>query len=57
MQLVATKLTGEFFRAQSITESVDEQATVKAAMEADAGEKLNFQIMTDVEFEDWLSSQ
>lgn len=57
MQLVATKLTGEFFRAQSITESVDEQATVKAAMEADAGEKLNFQIMTYVEFEDWLSSQ
>jgi len=57
MQLVATKATGEFFRAQSVSESVDEQAAVKATMEADAGEKLMFQVMSDAEFKEWLISQ
>lgn len=57
MQLVATKTTGEFFRAQTVTESVQEQEVVKAVMEADAGEELNFQIMTNAEFEEWLNSQ
>lgn len=57
MQLVATKLSGEFFRAQSVSESVDEQVAVKAAIEADVGEELFFQVMTDVEFKQWLMSQ
>lgn len=57
MQLVAMKTTGEFFRAQSVSESVDEQVAVKVAIEADAGEELNFQLMTDAEFKAWLASQ
>jgi len=55
MQLVATRLTGEFFRAQSISE--EEKASVQVAMQKDAGEELAFQIMTDTEFESWLASQ
>lgn len=56
MQLVATKQNGEFFRAQSVSELVEEQAVVKATMESDAGEELNFQVMSDAEFENWLAS-
>jgi hypothetical protein len=56
MQIVATKQNGDFFRAQSVSESIEEQETVKTAMESDAGEELNFQVMSDVEFEQWLET-
>ena len=55
MQLVATKITGEFFRAQTVTEA--EITDIQTAMESDAEEELIFQIMTEAEFETWLVSQ
>lgn len=53
MQLVA-KTNGAFFRAQSVLE--DEIDTAKQAMLADQ-EGLVFEVMTDIEFMDWLASQ
>ncbi|HEY8400786.1 MAG TPA: hypothetical protein VIK89_05960 [Cytophagaceae bacterium] len=50
MQLVAT-LNGKFFRAISVTE--DEIEVAKEYMLKDQ-EGLEFQVMSDEEFEEWL---
>ncbi|MFA7664408.1 MAG: hypothetical protein WCY33_06415 [Clostridia bacterium] len=56
MQLVATKSNGDFFRGQTIN-ATEEQDKARIAMVADAGEILNFQTMTDDEFDMWLDAQ
>ena len=53
MNLVAT-LNSKFFRGQSVTEQ--EIETVKGIMLQDQ-EGLQFQVMTDEEFETWLATQ
>lgn len=52
MQLVAT-YNGRFFRAQSVYE--EEIENVKRTMLLDQ-EGLEFQVMSDGEFEEWLKS-
>lgn len=50
MQVVAT-LNGKFFRAQSATE--EEVEVIKQTMLQDQ-EELEFEVMTNAEFEQWL---
>lgn len=56
MQLVATiKETSAFFRAQSVSE--EEIELVKQAMQNDTEQELEFQVMSDADFETWLTAQ